>query len=227
MAGPDDTTKALVDTLNVDQVQLFVTSGHATERDWQIGFRYRNGQFVSRDGALIGVDTEGKSARSGGWGYLLGDEGSAFWLGHAAVRQGIRAHDGRGPATTLLDRIAEKLELEIPEGLVKWFYDQKLSRNRVAALASVVEEAANEGDEAASDLLNQAAQHLARAGRAVARQLDFEEQFPFVQAGGVFRACPSLFQRVESSLALPQAEPVRLEGEPAKGAVTLAIELLD
>ena len=173
-----------------------------------------------------GVDPTGQTARAGGWGYLLGDEGSAFWLGHAAIRHGIRAHDGRGPATTLLDRIAEKLELEIPEGLVKWFYDQELSRHRVAALASVVEEAANDGDEAASDLLNQAAQHLARAGRSVARQLDFEDPFPFVQAGGVFRACPSLHDRVESSLALPQAESVRLDGEPATGAVTLAIELL-
>ena len=174
-----------------------------------------------------GVHPNGQTARSGGWGYLLGDEGSAFWLGHAAVRQGIRAHDGRGPSTSLLDRIAEKLELEIPEGLVKWFYDQNLSRHRVAALASVVEQAANDGDEAASDLLNQAAQHLARAGRSVARQLNFEDPFPFVQAGGVFRACPSLYQRVESSLALPQAESIRLEGEPAVGAVTLAIELLD
>jgi N-acetylglucosamine kinase len=174
-----------------------------------------------------GVDPSGRTARAGGWGYLLGDEGSAFWLGHAAIRHGIRAYDGRGPATTLLDRIAAKLELEIPDGLVKWFYDQELSRHRVSALATVVEEAANDGDEAASDLLNQAAQHLARAGRSVARQLEFEDSFPFVQAGGVFRACPSLFQRVESSLALPQAESVRLEGEPAIGAVTLALELLD
>ena len=173
-----------------------------------------------------GVDPSGKTARAGGWGYLLGDEGSAFWLGHAAVRAGIRALDGRGPATALLDRIAGKLELEIPNGLVKWFYDQERSRNRVAALASVVEEAANDGDEVASDLLNQAAQHLARAGRSVARQLDFGDSFPFVQAGGVFRACPSLFDRVEASLAMPQAEPVRLENEPATGAVTLAIQLL-
>jgi N-acetylglucosamine kinase len=182
---------------------------------------------VSGTGSIsYGVDPAGQTARAGGWGYLLGDEGSAFWLGHAAVRHGIRAHDGRGPSTTLLDRIAKKLDLSIPQGLVDWFYDQEHSRHRVAELASVVEEAANEGDEAASDLLNQAAQHLARAGRSVARQLDFEGPFPLVQAGGVFRACPSLFDRVEASLAMPQAEPVRLESEPATGAVTLALELL-
>jgi len=57
--GPDDTTKALVDALNVDAAQLFVTSGHATERDWQIGYRYRNGQFRSQAGRLFGIDTHG------------------------------------------------------------------------------------------------------------------------------------------------------------------------
>ena len=174
-----------------------------------------------------GVHPDGTTARSGGWGYLLGDEGSAFWLGHAAIRQGIRALDGRGPATTLFERIAEKLELEVPDGLVKWFYDQELSRHRVAELASVVEEAANDGHDAASSLLDQAAQHLARAGRSVARQLDFEDPFPLVQAGGAFRACPSLHLRLEATLALPQAQPVRLEGEPAQGAVTLALQQLE
>ena len=56
---PTDTTKALVDVLNVYQPQLLVTSGHATERDWQIGFGYRNGQFRSRAGELFGLDTQG------------------------------------------------------------------------------------------------------------------------------------------------------------------------
>ena len=51
---PADTTKALVEALNVYQPQLFVTSGHATERDWQIGFRYRNGQFRSHAGSSSG-----------------------------------------------------------------------------------------------------------------------------------------------------------------------------
>jgi zinc protease len=55
---PADTTKALVDALS--RCQLFVTSGHATERDWQIGYRYRNGQFRSRAGELFGVDTQGQ-----------------------------------------------------------------------------------------------------------------------------------------------------------------------
>ena len=57
--GPDDTTKALVDVLNDYQPQLFVTSGHATERDWMIGFRYKNGFFKSKAGQMFGEDTTG------------------------------------------------------------------------------------------------------------------------------------------------------------------------
>ena len=55
--GPADTTRALVDAL--DGADLFITSGHATEHDWQIGYAYRNGQFVSKNGELFGIDTEG------------------------------------------------------------------------------------------------------------------------------------------------------------------------
>jgi zinc protease len=58
--APDDTTKPLVDSLNEYHADLFVTSGHATERDWQIGYRYRNGSFRCREGQLFGLDTAGK-----------------------------------------------------------------------------------------------------------------------------------------------------------------------
>lgn len=186
---------------------------------------------VSGTGSIAyGVDPQGDTARAGGWGPLLGDEGSAFWLGHAAVRQGVRAADGRGPATSLYDRIRERVGVEDTAGLVEWFYDQEHSRDRVARLAGVVEEAARDGDSAASDLLSQAAEHLARAARSVARQLDFPpdgaDGYPVVLAGGAFRACPGLYARLEACLDLPRAHVVRLEAEPATGAVKLALEQL-
>lgn len=171
-----------------------------------------------------GVDPAGKTARSGGWGYLLGDEGSAFWLGHAAVRLGIRAADGRGPATSLYRRICDKLGMREAADLVGWFYDQEHSRNRVAELAALVEEATGEGDAAADRLLDQAAQHLSGAARAVAADLAFPGPYPLVLAGGAFRACPSLYRRLEAALELPRARVVRLATEPASGAVILAFE---
>jgi glucosamine kinase len=174
-----------------------------------------------------GVDPDGETARSGGWGYLLGDEGSAFWLGHYAVRHAIRAADGRGVATTLYPLICEKLGVSEPTELVKWFYDQELSRNRVADLASLVETASADGDEVAETLMDQAAKHLASAARAVANHLTFPDPYPIVLAGGAFKACPSLSPRVEIMLDdLPDVEVRLLTVEPATGAVRLALELL-
>ncbi len=57
LTGPDDTTKPLVDLLNDYQPDLFITSGHATEREWNIGFRFRSGQFRCANGRLYGLDT--------------------------------------------------------------------------------------------------------------------------------------------------------------------------
>lgn len=58
--GPDDTTRVLAETLNDYKAQLFVTSGHATERGWQIGFTYKNGFFKSKDGQLFGQNLKGE-----------------------------------------------------------------------------------------------------------------------------------------------------------------------
>jgi arylsulfatase A-like enzyme len=61
--GPADTTHALADTLTKDASDLFVTSGHATERNWQIGYRYRNGFFRSEAGQMFGDTTSGERFR--------------------------------------------------------------------------------------------------------------------------------------------------------------------
>jgi len=56
--GPTDSTEALAKTLTDYRADLFVTSGHATERDWQIGYSYRNGSFRCENGTLYGLDTK-------------------------------------------------------------------------------------------------------------------------------------------------------------------------
>jgi N-acetylglucosamine kinase-like BadF-type ATPase len=184
---------------------------------------------VSGTGSIaFGVDPSGKRARSGGWGHLLGDEGSGFWLGHAAVRQGIRAAEGRGPETLLGPMIRRQLGLETAEQLLEWFYDPHQSRRRIAELAALVEEAAAGGDAAADALLDDAAWHLAQTARAVARQLELGPSFPVVLAGGAFRACPSLGRRLEARLdLLPGARLSLLSEEPAVGAVRMALRLLN
>ncbi|MGI9239216.1 MAG: hypothetical protein ACR2RV_00355, partial [Verrucomicrobiales bacterium] len=99
--GPDDTTRVLAETLNDYKAQLFVTSGHATERDWQIGFRYKNGYFKCDDGQLFGVDTKGQRIDVSSpnpkvympignclMGHVDGPDAMALaWLKSAGVRQ--------------------------------------------------------------------------------------------------------------------------------------------
>lgn len=58
--GADDSTHALADCLTQWNADLFVTSGHASERDWQLGYRYRNGFFKSQAGQMYGLDTQGE-----------------------------------------------------------------------------------------------------------------------------------------------------------------------
>lgn len=55
--GPQDSTKAIVDYFNDEKPDCFITSGHATEHDWQMGYSYKNGQFRCKDGQLFGLDT--------------------------------------------------------------------------------------------------------------------------------------------------------------------------
>lgn len=182
---------------------------------------------VSGTGSIAyGADSGGTTARSGGWGYLLADEGSAFWFGQEALRRCVRATDGRGEPTALVAKVEERLAIEIPSGLVAWVYDVAQFRYRVAELAPLVQEAADAGDVTAEALLDEGADHLALAVRAVARRLDFADPFPVLLAGGGFRACPSLQRRVEQRLDLPLARVTPLAVPPARGAVTMALDLL-
>ncbi|HEX2251888.1 MAG TPA: BadF/BadG/BcrA/BcrD ATPase family protein [Thermoanaerobaculia bacterium] len=184
--------------------------------------------LVAGTGSIAwGRDPQGHTARSGGWGYLLGDEASAFWLGHAAVRQGFRGLDRRGPETSLFERICRKVAAGSAEELADWFYAQATPRTSVAELAIVVQQAADDGDTAAAALLDQAADHLVRSARALLHRLEFPGEFPVVLAGGTFRACPGLVPRLTERLDLPGARVERLAVEPARGAVRLALQELD
>jgi len=173
-----------------------------------------------------GEDRSGASARSGGWGYLLGDEGSALWLARVTLRSSVRAADGRGPRTSLTARIEEALEVEIPSGLVAWGHSEEALRQRISVIVPLLDQAVVDGDPVAWDIVDEAARHLARAAESVARQLELEGPFPVVLGGGAFRACPSLAEQVEARLELPAGEVRRLEVEPAVGGVVLARELL-
>jgi N-acetylglucosamine kinase len=174
-----------------------------------------------------GRNAVGQAARSGGWGYLLGDEGGGFWIGRAALSAVVRQFDGRGPATRLTDLILTEMHLADPRELVHQVYYRDVHRQSIAALAGVVQAAAAAGDVVASDILARAASELSAAAVSVIGRLGMQrEAFPIVLAGGIFRGVPSLAHAVTPVLrdAAPRSDVRLLDVEPAVGAVRLALE---
>ncbi len=174
-----------------------------------------------------GADRNGRTARAGGYGFLLADEGSGYWLGHQSLRAAVRATDGRGPETRLQGLIFEALGVTSVAELIPRVYEKGLPKYRIAALASLVQIAYDEGDAVAVTLIDAAGRELGLAARSVARQLQLgDDPYPVVLAGGVFKGCPSVLDSLTRQLELPAARPAVLTVEPACGAVALALDLL-
>ena len=183
---------------------------------------------ISGTGSIAyGRNAAGEAARSGGWGYVLGDEGSGYWIGRAALRAVLRAADHRGPSTKLTPMLLEHFQVAQPQALLHAVYHNHLSPAAIGALATSVQMAFREGDPAAVGILRSAADELEAAALSVACRLDLmSEAFTFVLSGGIFRAVPWLEQELERRLPVtaPRSVTKVLDREPAEGAVKLALE---
>jgi glucosamine kinase len=165
-------------------------------------------------------------ARAGGWGNVLGDEGSGYWIARQALRAVARADDGRGPATALTPRVLNHFAVPRPSDLVAEIYERQVRHHTLAQLVRVVQQARDEGDEVATQILEQAAHELVRGARSVVDRLQMrDEAVQFVLAGGVFSGVPWLAEELRRRLPgiAPRGQVRRLEVEPAVGAVRLAL----
>lgn len=172
----------------------------------------------------FGRSVDGRRARAGGWGYLLGDEGSAYALVMSALQAIVRACDGRGPKTNLTDRFFQQFGLKQPQELIAAVYRGGRDRTDFAALAPLVIEAA-ENDAVAAQIVEDGAHELVQAGASVIRQLAWSGSLPLALAGGLLIGSEKYRRRVLHSLRSQgiQPEPIALVEEPALGAIELAI----
>ena len=182
---------------------------------------------VSGTGSIAyGRNARGEAARAGGWGYVLGDEGSGYWIGRQALRAVVRHADGRGRETSLTPLLLGHFGLTDATELIHKVYHEDLAPNAIGALARYVQQAREGGDVAAGVILDQAAEELTGTAAAVMKRLDMDrESFSFVLAGGMFHAVPWLCDQLKilmRSLA-PNSRTIRLDEEPALGAVQLAL----
>ena len=175
----------------------------------------------------VGYDAAGRRARAGGWGHLLGDEGSGYDIARKGLSAATRAYDGRAEGTILIERLPMAAETPTLEKLANRIYLENWTVGQVAALAPVVLAAAEAGDPAALEILEAAAGQLAQAARVVIAGLRLQEQaFPVVLSGGLFTSHTRLFELVREAILdfAPQACVSLPRHEPAYGAALLALE---
>ncbi len=171
-----------------------------------------------------GVNRAGESALAGAWGYLVGDEGSGYWLGAEGLRAVLRAADGRGQETVLGESLLPVLGLPEAQAVIPWLYGGAETRTtEIASLASLVLDAAREGDSCAAEIVSRAADELTLAARAVMARLNIPQP-PIALAGGLLSAPNPLSEALCARLGL-QGLPRPLY-PPVMGAVLLARDTL-
>lgn len=169
-----------------------------------------------------GRNSKGETARAGGWGFAISDEGSGHWIGRSAVATALRAYD-EGQSTVLLESLMKSCGLET--------HDQMIAAANASpppdfpGLMKTVLSAADAGDPTARTILTQAGAELAALAKIVILRLFAgAETVPVAMSGGVFRNCALVRQVFYNSLRSEYPE-VSLSAnviDPVKGALELA-----
>lgn len=144
---------------------------------------------VAGTGSIVyGENQDGDTARAGGWGWRLGDEGSGYTIGRNAIIGVLKAYDGRGPETMLASQVLRDLGLNEVEDIIDWAYASGREPRDFAELVPTVRRAAGEGDEVANLVLAEAGCELGLVAQAVIKRLNLVEEFPITFNGGIFQS---------------------------------------
>ncbi|WP_315794265.1 N-acetylglucosamine kinase [Paenibacillus sp. BIC5C1] len=143
---------------------------------------------ISGTGSIVyGFTQEGERYRSGGWGHLLGDEGSGYRIGQRALQAAMQSYDGVLPPTRLTPLLLKKLKLRDISELKSLVYQSNWGKTETASIARLAIEAAESGDEAARALIIDEAAQLADTAKAlIARHPEFAST-QVVLSGSLFR----------------------------------------
>lgn len=169
-------------------------------------------------------DAAGASHRTGGWGDVIGDEGSGYWIGRQVLGVVSKAIDGRTEADALVAGVFDQLGLASDDRLdqlLGWASRLDAPRMQIAALAPIALGLAEAGDPAAGAIVAAAASELALHIRTLERRLG-APTMPWSFAGGLF-ASPALRRALSEHLGRPPALP-RLP--PVGGALLAAAQHL-
>ncbi len=178
---------------------------------------------ISGTGSIVyGIDSHGNEIRAGGWGYLIGDEGSGYDIAIKGLQAVAKATDYRQSSTILTELYLTQLNLEDPKQLIRWVHAAE--RNEIAQLSGTVFEGMENGDRIAIGIIETATDELICAVESVIRQATFNDTINIVLNGGnlihqkVFsdNLKNKLYEKIDNiSVMFPISDPV-------DGAILLA-----
>lgn len=185
---------------------------------------------------VLGVDSDGRRVRVGGWGHRYGDEGSAAWIASEGIRAALHGADGRGPTTALWQALLDHAGLAaVPStsfkatahALTAWLYHPARHLNDVATFAPRLHAAAIAGDAVAAAVLHRAGVELARQVAAVVQRLGAPAGVAIAGTGGVWEHAGVVREVCRQALAeLLPGVGVRwapAAADPAVGAAFMAM----
>jgi glucosamine kinase len=189
--------------------------------------------FGERPGILLMAGTgsigwgraeDGRQARVGGWGWLLGDEGSGYAIGLEAMKRVARSADGRAPATQLSQRLLARLRLSRAEELIAW--SSTAPRRAVAGLVPEIHAAAIEGDASAAEILEAAVEALEAHVLTLLQTLGPWARSPTVAlGGGLLSSGGPLHDKLVGVLRVHYLPLLERDLDPARGAAVKALAL--
>jgi N-acetylglucosamine kinase-like BadF-type ATPase len=201
-------TKVLTETLSVLSASIQVDNDAITAL-WSGTDGSPGAVVIAGTGSIAyGCLPDGSRFRIGGWGHLVGDDGSGYFIGKEAVRAVLRAHDGLEPRTPLYDKIQAHFKVAAMPDIIPMIYGT--IKTTLANLAPLVIDAAEAGDAAAIRILKSSAMHLNELIRAALSRFD-EPDVPVVLAGGLWKAKwlrEKATEGIHARLILPKYPPV-------------------
>ncbi|GCF06488.1 N-acetylglucosamine kinase [Dictyobacter arantiisoli] len=177
----------------------------------------------------LGRNAQGITTRAGGWGHILGDEGSGYALGLQALQAAVRAADGRGPQTLLLEIILAYWQLQQADDIIGVVYANE-DKAQIAALSRCIFQAERAGDAVAHTIVENNLTELVQVVKAVSTKLGFtsEQAISLALGGGLILNETSFQERFLTQLQHTQAirEIIAVE-QPALSAARSVIHLTD
>ncbi len=185
---------------------------------------------IAGTGSIVyGLTEDGTRFRVGGWGHLLGDEGSGYKIGLHTLQAVMRSYDGVYPPTRLTELTLNKLGLASAPDLKHAVYQQEMKKQHVASFAELCIRASALGDGVAINIIDDAAAELALLTLALREKHPYFQHAPIAAAGSIFKHSRRYLDTFQQCLAAKGAEnPVIVSGRSsADGAAQLALLLAE